>query len=45
MGYSKYKDSTPEETIEKIKHLYKIHLGLELELKINKRIDGIYSAT
>lgn len=45
MGYSKYKDSTPEETVERIKYLYKTRLGLELELKINKRIDGIYSAT
>ena len=45
MGYSKYKDSAPEKTIDRIKKLYKERLGLELELSVKKRIEGIYSAT
>jgi len=45
MAYSKYKDATPEATVERIKGIYKQRLGLELELKVAKRIDGIFSAT
>lgn len=45
MGYNKYKDSTPEETIEKIQGIYREKLGKELSLKVSRRIDGIYSAT
>lgn len=45
MGYNKYKDSTPEETIERIKEIYRNKLGMELSLKVSRRIDGIYSAT
>ena len=45
MEYNKYKDSTPEETIERIKRIYREKLGLELSLKVSKRIDGVYSAT
>lgn len=45
MGYSKYKDSAPEATIERIKKLYLEKLDLELKLDVSKRVDGIYSAT
>lgn len=45
MAYNKYKDDTPEQTIERIREIYQKKLGLEMDLKVNKRVDGIYSAT
>lgn len=45
MTYNKYKDASPENTVSRIKKIYKELLGLELDLKVSKRMDGIYSAT
>jgi len=45
MSYSKFKDSAPEATVERIRQIYKDRLGLELELDVSKRLEDIYSAT
>ena len=45
MAYSKFKDDSPEQTIRKIKNIYLNKLGLSMDLKVSKRLDGIYSAT
>lgn len=44
MAYSKYKDLPPEVTIQKIKECFKT-IGINLEERIIKRLDGIYSCT
>lgn len=45
MSYDKYKDSSPEDTIERIDGLYRDKLGLHLKLVTSKRVEGVYSAT
>lgn len=45
MPYKKYKDALPEETVARIKKLYKEKLNLELHLSVSERLDGVYSAT
>lgn len=45
MTYNRYKDASPEDTVSRIKKIYNELLDLELDLKVAKRIDGIYSAT
>lgn len=43
MEYSKYKDSLPENTILKLKEIFR-SIGIPLKSILNKRLEGIYSA-
>ncbi len=45
MIYEKYKDERPDVTVQNIKEIFKNTLGLEMELRVSERIEGIYSAT
>lgn len=44
MAYSKYKDEFPEVTIQTIKNCFK-SIGIELEERVIKKMNGIYSCT
>ena len=41
--YSKHKDAPPADTVKRIRQIY-TSIGLEMECRIEKHIDGIYSA-
>ncbi len=44
MGYSRYKDAAPNDTIGNIKKIFN-ELGINLECKIKQKIEGVFSAT